>query len=334
MYHLATRRDLEDVSTITEFSGEVHGREGLRALYLLTVADLSTTSPTSMTTWKARMLDELFLATDGLLSGQPKDEGRVGRMRDLVRSTCKTSEQVQRLESFLSSMSDRYLLSNDAAQIVAHAELAQTIGDRLVVAGLVPSRYEEAAELCIVTVDRPGLLAAITAAISAGRLEVHKAEIHTRTLPDGSVQAVDLFWVRDRIDGASGAARALPKLQRDLEAVISGGIAPRELAATRVVSPWGERPAPAVRTEISVEHRDAGRHTIVEVFTRDRPGLLFTLAQALHELGLSIEIAKINTEGHRVADVFYVTEVDGSKILPGTRSQQVRTHILSALEQL
>ncbi len=334
MYHVATRRDLEDKGTIEELAGQVRGREGLRTLYLLTVADLATTSPTSMTTWKARMLDELFLATDRLLSGLARDETRVGHMRDLVRSACKHPERVERLESFLSTMPDRYFLSNAADPILAHAELAQSQAGKIVVAGLVPSRYQEAAELCIVAEDRPGLLAAITAAISAGRLEVHKADIHSRPMPDGSVQAVDLFWVRDRVDGAAGAARALPKLQRDLEAVISGQVNPCALAATRGGSPWGERPAPAVRTEVSVEHRDVGRNSIVEVFTRDRPGLLFTLAQALHELGLSIEIAKINTEGHRVADVFYVTEVDGSKILPGTRSQEVRAHLLRALEQL
>src|SRR4051812_21784786 len=64
MYHQATRRDLDDPATIEEFAREVRGREGLRDLYLLTVSDLSTTSPTSMTSWKARMLDELYLATD------------------------------------------------------------------------------------------------------------------------------------------------------------------------------------------------------------------------------------------------------------------------------
>jgi len=69
MYRIATRRDLDDPATIAELSAKVHGREGLRHLFLLTVADISTTSPTSMTGWKATMLDQLFLATDAELSG-------------------------------------------------------------------------------------------------------------------------------------------------------------------------------------------------------------------------------------------------------------------------
>ena len=61
---------------------------------------------------------------------------------------------------------------------------------------------------------------------------------------------------------------------------------------------------------------------IVEVFAKDRPGLLYTVAATLHELRLSIALSKINTEGTRVADVFYVNELDGSKV--GANGQRER----------
>src|SRR6185369_9413076 len=194
-------------------------------------------------------------------------------------------------------------------------------------------RYPEAAELCVIAADRPGLLAAMTTAIAASRLEVHKAQIHSRTLSDGTVQAVDLFWVRDRVNGAQGAARTMPKLERDLGSVITGQVKPRDLVATRgSSSPWAERPAPNVLTEISVDNRASASQTVIEILTRDRPGLLFALANALHELGLSIAVAKINTEGNRVADVFYVTEADGSKIDPGARTNEIRSRLTTVLE--
>jgi [protein-PII] uridylyltransferase len=334
MYHVATRRDLEDAATVAEFAREVNGREGLRDLYLLTVADLSTTSPTSLTTWKARMLDDLFLATDGLLSGQPKEEGRAMRVFEQVRKEWKDVASRPFLDAFLSSMPERYLLSNSPAEIAAHAVLARKAEGQPVTAGLVPSRYAEAAELCIIAADRPGLLAALTAAVAASRLEVHKAEIHSRTLSDGTVQAVDLFWVRHRIDGAAGAAKAMTKLERDLRAVLTGKSTPRDLGAGRAPSPWAERPSPAVTTEVAIDHRASAHQTVIEVVTRDRPGLLFALADALHGLGLSIGVAKINTEGNRVADVFYVTEAGGSKVDPGPRTQEVRARLLRVLEDL
>jgi [protein-PII] uridylyltransferase len=71
---------------------------------------------------------------------------------------------------------------------------------------------------------------------------------------------------------------------------------------------------------------------VVEVFAKDRPGLLHTLARALHELKLSIALSKINTEGTRVADVFYVNELDGSKVAPGPRYGQIHDALVGAVE--
>jgi [protein-PII] uridylyltransferase len=54
----------------------------------------------------------------------------------------------------------------------------------------------------------------------------------------------------------------------------------------------------------------------------------------MHQLGLSIALAKIDTEGNRVADVFYVTEVDGRKLEAQERTAAVRAGLLAALEAL
>jgi [protein-PII] uridylyltransferase len=67
------------------------------------------------------------------------------------------------------------------------------------------------------------------------------------------------------------------------------------------------------------------------VSTHDRPGLLFAIANVFFELGLSIRVAKINTEGTRVADVFYVTEADGTKVAPGPRSAEIEGALVAAL---
>jgi [protein-PII] uridylyltransferase len=77
---------------------------------------------------------------------------------------------------------------------------------------------------------------------------------------------------------------------------------------------WNWRPAPAVETEIFIDNRSATRHTVVEIITQDRRDLLFWLASAMHREDITIDLAKINTEGERVADVFYVTNRDGSKL--------------------
>jgi [protein-PII] uridylyltransferase len=346
MYVTAARRDIEDPATIARFADQVGGREALRDLYLLTVVDVSTTSPTSMTKWKSRMLDALFGATDAALSGSPlSDIGRLAHVRAQVEALWGASSNREFLQGFLDTMPPRYLLTSTPAEIVAHAQVALGVQDEPINAALVPSRHPDVAELCIVTndrvaeicvvtPDRPGLLAAISAAIVASRLEVYAAQVNSRRLPEGGVQAVDIFWVRDRAGGLEGVERALPKLSSDLRSVLSGAVAAEELAKRPSPSPWSERSAPMVLTDVAIDNHVSSEHTVIEVVTKDRPGLLFTLAEAMHQLGLSIALAKIDTEGNRVADVFYVTEFDGRKLDTQPRVAEVRTGLLTALGAL
>ena len=334
MYRAAARRDLEDPATIAEFAQIVRGREGLRHLFLLTVADLSTTSPTSMTKWKRHMLDDLFRVTDQVLSRPSSamtvegeaaaDSTRLSGVHTAVRAHWAGSEGAF-IEEFLSSMPLGYLLSNTPEEIAWHARIAERAQTSVVTAEIVPSQREDVAALCVVTgdraenplcviaKDRPGLLASIAAAITANGFDVHAAQVHTRRLSEGRVQAMDLFWVtaRDRVEDLE---EALVTLRRDLERVITGTVAASDLVRNAHRTRFTDRPIPAVATEVVVDNGVSATHTIIEVVTKDRPGLLFTLARTFHELDLTISVAKINTEGTRVLDVFYVTDLNGDKL--------------------
>jgi [protein-PII] uridylyltransferase len=331
MYHVATHRDLDDPATIAEFCQSIRGREGLRDLYLLTMVDVTTTSPTAMTSWKSRMLEELYFAAEGYLTGAKvgADTVRVARVVESVHEAWTGPTEL--LDALLASLPERYLLANRPESIVQHALAVSARGSRRSLVVPVPSRHPEAAELCIVADDRPGLLAGIAAALTANRLEVLSAEVYSH--PVGAErEALDLFWVRDRDGGTGGVDDALPRLSRDLEDVCSGRMTGDELIRMRTGSgsPWRERPSPDVPTEILFDNRASARATIVEVYAKDRRGLLHRLAHAIYELGLSIVLSKINTEGARVADVFYVHELDGSKVAPGARYQEIHEALARA----
>jgi [protein-PII] uridylyltransferase len=314
-------------------------------LYLLTVADLSTTSPKAMTKWKASMVDALWRATDARLSGLGNGPSRIARARAAVHEQWPDPASEAALDEYLDSMPERYLLSNAPSEIVAHALVALQPRNSPVSAAVVPSSHEDVLELCVVTDgrpsaglmvvagDRPGLLASIAAAISANRLSIQAAQIHSRPLRGGGVQAVDLFWVNGVPEDEDSLHERLAKLERDLNAIVTGNVKPRELLAPQQrPSKWSVRTLPPVQTEVYIEAHAWSQHTIVEVITEDRPALLFDLAEALHALGLTITVAKISTEGRRVIDVFYVTEADGSKVEAGTRTERVRTTLLNTLK--
>jgi [protein-PII] uridylyltransferase len=212
----------------------------------------------------------------------------------------------------------------------------------VVTAEIVTSRGQDVAELCVVTghpvgaplcvvaKDRPGLLASIAAAITASGFDIHAAQVHSRQCPEDRMQAVDLFWVTTR-EQVEDLDEALSALQTRLERVITGNVAATDLVKNARRTRFSDRPIPAVPTEVTVDNGVSATHTVVEVVTKDRPGLLFTLAKTFHELDLTISVAKINTEGTRVLDVFYVTDVNGNKVEGPSRGDHVRRAVLSAL---
>jgi [protein-PII] uridylyltransferase len=68
------------------------------------------------------------------------------------------------------------------------------------------------------------------------------------------------------------------------------------------------------------------------VFTRDRVGVLYSITHTLAELGLDISLAKVSTEGERVADVFYVTRGGERLTDPAARAQLVAA-LTAAVEE-
>jgi [protein-PII] uridylyltransferase len=336
MYHVATRRDIDDPKTVEEFSREVHGSEGLRELYLLTVVDVSTTSPTAMTSWKARMLDELYVAADRCFG-----EGRVPsvsserleEVRSAVRAMCPERGEREFLDHFLAAMPERYLYANEPGEILRHSRFARQAQEKQLSVTVMTSD-EPYVELGFIADDRPGLLARITATLAAARLKVVGAQVYSWKDNYGRTRALDLFWVRGGTS-AENVHRLVPRLERDFGKLLGGELSPRDLVAGKKrASSWSERPAPRVETEVAVDNRGASQHTLIEVTTRDRLGLLFWIANALQEAGLTITLAKINTEGNRVADVFYVTDVSGAKLTDPERVEALKTQIVAAIAQL
>jgi [protein-PII] uridylyltransferase len=61
-------------------------------------------------------------------------------------------------------------------------------------------------------------------------------------------------------------------------------------------------------------------------------GLLHTLSRTFYELGLTVDLARITTEGHRAADAFYVRTAEGGR-LAGERAERVVAAIEAALSR-
>lgn len=339
LYHWAMRRDTSDPDTIAEVARRVGTIDRLRDLYVLTVADLSTTNPNAMTSWKARMLDDLYLAVAGYLEGEREPgEKRADAIRAEVRVGFVGDSRADELEAFLGSMPDRYVLANPVDVIRAHARIARDRGRSALSVAVRPGPSEAIAELVVVTDDRPGLLADVAAALASARLDVTTAQVHTRPRAGHErAEAFDVFQVR-RTGGAEGEpvdASLVAKFRADLEELLEGRASAAELLARRAPPPaWARKHSPAVKTEVLIDDDVSPRFTVIDVFTRDRVGLLHAIARTLHEQKLSIALSKITTEGERAADVFYVTDASGAKLRDPARVAAVSDALRAAIAAL
>ena len=82
---------------------------------------------------------------------------------------------------------------------------------------------------------------------------------------------------------------------------------------------------------VNIDNQISDDFTVVEIFTEDRIGVLFTITYTLHQLGLSIHVAKISTNVDQVADVFYVTGRSGAKVAESDQLESIRQRLSQAL---
>ena len=130
-------------------------------------------------------------------------------------------------------------------------------------------------------------------------------------------------------------AAAQLRFQLDLQACLTGATTGEELVRRGATTPsWMRRRSPAVATEVVVDNEASARFTVVDVFTRDRSGVLHAIARTLHEQGLTIALSKVNTEGERVADVFYVQDATGGKVRDPERLGALRAALRERLDAL
>ena len=316
LYRQATQRDIHDPQGLKEVVRMVETPERLRDLFLCTVAIVTTINPKAMTSWKARALEELYLATVAELEtgdGPAQTESRVLEVKLQAVVGFAGDAGQEELQSFIDEMPDRYFLANPVDVVRRHARIARDRDDDVVTVRVVPGRTEDVEEVVVVCDDRSGLLADLTAVFAAHNLSILTAQIYTRQRESGD-EAFDVFSVRVG-HNTPAPPKLAAALQEDLTKRITDRISAQDLISRRSAPPpWSVRPGPDVPTHVSVDNNASSRYTVVDVFTRDRVGLLHEIARTLHQLDLSIALSKVNTEGQSVADVFYIADEHGNKV--------------------
>jgi [protein-PII] uridylyltransferase len=291
----AFRRDISDPRVITSLARSIVDLHSLRVLALVSVADARATGAATSTAWRGDLLRRLYQRLEVELQPTGSEWAAGEEKRLLALAGPAISSQV--VEAHLSSMPAEYLLRFGAETAAAHLQLAQPPpADHEIRLAVVPG--VPVATVNTVAGDRPGLLATITGVLALHNLAVLEARVATRA--DGL--AMDTFRVIDALGSDMIGQARWPAVREDMTAALTGRL---DLASrlARKREGYPTRPGPH---EVRIDR--AGGDTIIEIRGPDRIGLLHDITCTLARLGLDVRLAKIDTRGDQVVDVFTVED--------------------------
>jgi [protein-PII] uridylyltransferase len=231
-------------------------------------------------------------------------------------------------------MPDVYVLSTPEELIAEHCELVrrfaerEAAGERPALATQVTSFSERGySEFAVCTRDRPGLFAMISGALAAHGLNILAARIATSR----EAIALDAFRISNHENEVD--PERWERVERTLARVLAGELDVEELVRrSRRPSILTRRRRP-VPTRVEIDNRVSRDRTVLDVYTGDRVGLLFTITNCLYHLWLEIHLAKITTMVDQVLDVFYVTDYQGRKIEDPDRLATIQRELVRALAE-
>ena len=336
------RRDLQDPSLLDFFARTCGSEEKLRQLFILTFCDLTSTGPKTMTRWKYELLYELYDRTLKYMRRGP--DLLAAERAELVEERQREASALLEEDAYSASavvaftgLPDRYFAEQEADKIAAHVRL---IRGRKAPCAMAVTHCERGtySELVLAADDEPGLLAKVAGVLYANRIDILDAAIYSRepVFPlRKRGEALDVFRIRKEPDGAVTEESRIEAIRRDLEDVLSGRIAVEALVAKRPSpSPFYQRAKPKVPpTEVNVDNDASRTFTIVEVFTEDKPGVLYTITHTLAGQGLDIHRSRVGVAADRVADIFYVRDTaSGDKIEDDERIEALSAALKLALK--
>ncbi|KND56161.1 [Protein-PII] uridylyltransferase [Candidatus Paraburkholderia kirkii] len=323
MSRVAQKQDTSDPEVIKQFASIVKTERRLTALYLLTVADIRGTSPKVWNSWKGKLLEDLFRATQAVLGGAEPDT------HSELKSRQEAALALLRLETVPENAQKRlwdqldvgYFLRHDPADIAWQTRvLYRHVESDEPIVRARPSPIGAALQVLVYLKDRPDLFAGICAYFDRNGLSVLDARVTTTR----HGYALDNFFVAHPDHDGS---------YRDIANLVEQQLAALLTDERILPEPSKGRVSRLVRTfpitpRVDLRPDDRGQYYILSVSANDRQGLLYSIARVLAQHRIGAQAARINTLGERVEDVFLLD----SKSLSNNRTQiQVETELLRAI---
>ncbi|KRS12546.1 protein-PII uridylyltransferase [Roseovarius atlanticus] len=329
MSDMAQKRDIADPRTVRDFAKAVQTRERLDLLCVLTVCDIRGVGPNTWNNWKASLIRALYRQTRRAMEGGLEALNREQRGTDAKRNLREalTDWDAKDLKTELERHYPPYW---QGLHVTAHQDFAlllRDISENEVRIQLTPDEDRDATRVCFALADHPGIFSRMCGALALVGANV--VDARTYTTKDGYATAA--FWIQDA-EGSPYEADRLPRLTQMIHKTLRGEVVARDAMQSRDKIKKRER-AFRVPTHITFDNEGSEIYTIIEVDTRDRPGLLYDLTRTLSNGNVYINSAVIATYGEQVVDTFYVKDMFGLKFHSPAKQRALERKLRQAISE-
>ncbi len=335
MSAVSQKQDISDPDVIQNFALLVGDQLHLDYLYSLTVADINGTNKELWNTWRASLMRQLYLETKralrrGLENNIDKHELIEETQGSALRKLARKSINADTAWQLWSDMGEEYFLRETALDIAWHSEamIQHPSETPLVLIKKSASReLEGATQIFVRSKGRKNMFVAAATALDQLNLNIQDARIYN----SNSGYTVDTFFVLNQ-DGEplNDDPALLKRIQQEL------------LEELRLVDDYSEvitRRMPrrlkhfTMPTRTSISNDMISGHTVLEVISPDRPGLLACIGRAFLQFDIQLQNAKIATLGERVEDIFFITDNQGEPLSDPTLCASLQREICSQLDK-
>lgn len=326
----AQRKDISDPDVIHTFALQVGSIEYLNYLYLLTVADIRATNPSLWNAWKDALLKELYISTHqalhrGLQNPIARSERVQENKKEASDELLKLGISKTNIKQSWQHLSDDYFLRYSADEIAWHTiAIAACRENELPLVLLRPQTQRGSAEIFVYTRNEAQIFSICTATLDQLGLTILDARIITTA----DQYVLNSFQVLEQ------SGEAINDLYREVHICTSlrhGLIAKKVKSSKNIHKQSRQARHFPIETSITLLEDPSKKHTIIEVITTDRAGLLSTIGRAFIELDIQLHDAKITTIGSRAEDMFYITDQHCLPITDEDKQHQLRNTMLRYL---
>ncbi|QFU07902.1 Bifunctional uridylyltransferase/uridylyl-removing enzyme [Rhodobacteraceae bacterium THAF1] len=328
MSDMAQKRDLSDPRTIRDFAKAVRTKKRLDLLTVLTVCDIRGVGPGTWNNWKAQLLRTLhretaFALENGLEALNRENRGNEAKaaLRAALSDWPAKDVRTETARHY-----PPYWQGLGIASHTAFATLLRGIEDNQIRIDITDDVDRDATRVCFAMVDHPGIFTRLAGALAL--VGANTVDARTYTSKDGYATAV--FWVQDA-DGHPYDPYRHERLKKMIDQTLKGEVIARDAMESRDKMKKRERDF-RVPTSIAFDNEGSEIYTIIEVDTRDRPGLLHDLTRVLAASNISIASAVIATYGAQVVDTFYVKDMFGLKIYTESKQKALEKKLREAID--